>query len=86
MFVHFLYIIGTRKPACLMGWELSINCLLQLWEILHSDHQYSFLLTSRLNQDSVENLFSVIRSKGAGYDNPDSKQFRAAFSQVLSMK
>ena len=59
-----------------------MNCLLQLWSTLHNDSGFKFLLTSRLNQDCVENLFSVIRAKGAGCDNPDARQFRAAFSQV----
>ena len=41
-----------------------------------------FLLTGRLNQDSLENLFSVIRGKGEHRDNPDSVQFKAAFTET----
>ena len=41
-----------------------------------------FLLTGRLNQDSLENLFSVIRGKGGHRDNPDSVQFKAAFTET----
>ena len=41
------------------------------------------MLTSRLNQDPIENLFSVIRHKGAQRDNPDASQFRAAFRQCM---
>ncbi|GFO46696.1 THAP domain-containing protein 9 [Plakobranchus ocellatus] len=42
-----------------------------------------FLLTSRLNQDCVENLFSVIRGKGGHRDNPDVGQFTSALQQVM---
>jgi hypothetical protein len=42
----------------------------------------TFLLTNRLIQDCVENLFSVIRAKGAQRDNPDAGQFRLALRQV----
>ena len=38
-------------------------------------HKINFLLTSRLNQDCVKNMFSVIRGKGDHRDNPDIKQF-----------
>ena len=74
---------GKRSLPCLAGWELSINALLMLWDTLHSQHNVKFLLTNRLNQDCVENLFSVIRAKGAQRDNPDAAQFRAAFRQVM---
>ena len=61
---------------------MTIQALLMLWDILHKEHGVSFLLTRRLNQDCIENLFSVIRSKGAARDNPDASQFRAALRQV----
>ena len=53
----------TRLP-CLQGWEMSIQSLLCLWEELRQYQNVKFLLTGRLNQDSLENLFSVIRGKG----------------------
>ena len=64
------------------GWMLDINALLMLWEDLHSTHGLKFLLTNRLNQDCVENLFSVIRGKGGPRDNPDAGQFRTALRKV----
>lgn len=74
---------GKRALPCLTGWRMAIMCLLQLWDDLHKTHGIKFLLTNRLNQDCVENLFSVIRGKGGHRDNPDSVQFRAAFRQVM---
>lgn len=74
---------GKRQPPCLSGWVLSIHALLGIWETLKKDFNFTFLLTRRLNQDDVENLFGVIRHKGHNRDNPDSCQFRAAFRQVM---
>lgn len=74
---------GKRNLPCLAGWEMAINAVLMLWDTLHNDHGLQFLLTNRLNQDCVENLFCIIRAKGAQRDNPDAGQFRAAFRQVM---
>ena len=59
-----------------------MNALTQLWSELHM-HGFKFLLTSRLDQDRVENMFPVIRGKGGNRDHPDPQQFRAAFRQVV---
>ena len=75
--------IGTRKLPCLVGWQMAINCLLQLWQELHSHYGLTYLLTNRLNQDCVENLSSVIWVKGGHRDNPDATQFGSAFRQLM---
>ena len=72
-----------RKLPCIEGWILDINSLAQLWEELRTEYDFDFLLTNRLNQDCLENLFSIIRGKGGHRDNPDAQQFRTAFRQVL---
>ena len=72
-----------RQLPCLQVWQISINALLMLWEALSIQHGFKFLLTNRLNQDCIENLFSLIRAKGAQRDNPDAGQFRAALQQVM---
>jgi len=76
---------GNRQPACLKGWKMGIKALLQLWEVLHEEYGIKFLLTNRLNQDCVENLFSVIRAKMGPNDRPDAAQFRIAFGQVCKV-
>ena len=40
---------------------------------------FKYLLTNRLNQDCLNNVFWILRSKGRFGDNPDPQQFRAAF-------
>ena len=67
---------------CLEGWKLSINSLISLWNHLHDDFSLEFLLTNRLNQDCLENFFSMIRGRGGHRDNPDSVQFRAEYRAI----
>ena len=68
---------------CLSGWMMSVRSLLALWEDLHTNHGVKFLLTDRLNQDCVENLFSCIRGKGGHGDNPSADQFRMFLRQAM---
>jgi hypothetical protein len=68
---------------CMRGWKITINALLGLWGELSENHEFKFLLTNRLNQDCAENLFSIIRGKGGKRDNPDAREFRAAYRQVV---
>ena len=72
-----------RKLPCLEGWKHNINSLLLLWEELRREFGFTKLHTNQLNQDCLENFFSVIRGKGGHRFNPDSQQFRTAFQQVL---
>ena len=81
-FVRLISKPDGKSLPCLEGWQMSINALMQLWHELHAIHGYKFMLTSRLNQDCIENMFSIIRGKGGNRDNPDPQQFRAAFRQV----
>ena len=54
---------GMRKLPCLQGWPLSINALIGLWKDLRMNVGYTLLLTNTLNQDCVQNLFSINRAK-----------------------
>ncbi|GFN84221.1 transposable element p transposase [Plakobranchus ocellatus] len=72
-----------KNLPCIEGWQVSISAALHLVQDLHTNHNIKFLLTSRLNQDCIENLFSVIRGKGGHRDNPDIGQFTSALQQVM---
>ena len=56
--------------------------MLDLWKDLNSIG-FRFLLTNQLNQDCLQNLFSVLRRKGGFRDNPNPQQFQADFRQVI---
>jgi hypothetical protein len=65
------------RPPCFEEILLSINTIKQLFEENKHDN-YSFLLTGRLNQDPLENLFSV------GYNrNPTVRTFQAALKSNM---
>ena len=70
------------RISCIEGWKLSINGILLLWKTLENAN-IKFLLTRRLNQDALENVFTTTRGKGRYHTNPDARQFRAAFCQVF---
>ena len=74
---------SAQRLPCLLGWEMAIKSLLNLWEELRTHYGVDNLLTSRLNQDSVENLFSIIRSKGGHMDNPNPTQFRQLLRKCM---
>ncbi|XP_005111558.1 uncharacterized protein LOC101850765 [Aplysia californica] len=75
----------TKTLPCLEGWKLSTHreSDIQLWQHLKEDCGFKFLTTSRLNQDRLENMFSVIRGKGGHRVNPDPMEFRLAFRQTI---
>ena len=72
-----------RHPYWIRGWQISIQALLIIWEVLHNDYSLAYLLTTWHNQDPVETFFSFIHHKGVQHDNPDAGQFRAAFRQCM---
>lgn len=55
-----------------------------LWDDMKLVSDVKFLLTRRLNQDCLENLFSIIRQKGGFRDNPSPSHFQQTFKQVLA--
>lgn len=77
--IHVLGSSSARQLPCIVGWQLSINSLIMIWEELRINHSYKFLLTNRLNQDCLENFFSVIRGKGGHCFHPNPVQFRTSF-------
>ena len=60
---------------------MSISSLLHLCTILEQC-DFKFLFTRRLNQDPLENLFSVMRLKWDSCDNPTSLDFARLLKQV----
>ena len=45
-----------------------------------------FILTNKLNQDPIENLFSLIRNKGGNNKNPSVLEFNRIIGRVVSNK
>jgi hypothetical protein len=77
-------------PPCFTGMILSLTALIQLFEkenknILElSDRKTFFLFTGRLNQDPLENMFSIVRQKNGYNRNPTARLFRTCFASICS--
>lgn len=54
------------------GIILSNRSLLEMWSSLKEKYKIKYVLTSRLNQDVLENFFSYIRGMGEPNDHPSS--------------
>lgn len=66
------------------GWISNIKGMKLIWDVCKSAGM-KFIRTRAFNQDSVENLFSIVRQHGAAHTNPNCYQFIAALkSSVLS--
>jgi hypothetical protein len=74
-----------EKPYCFTGLQMTIRSILDLWEDLESEG-YWYLLTNRLNQDPLENLFSNIRARGGFDPNPTAQRFRRNLQHVIVMQ
>lgn len=67
---------------CVSGWQLTVSSVIQLWSVLNNEHGFDFLFTRRLNQDPIENFFSVVRQRGGNCDNPTPLLFCRLFKQI----
>ena len=52
------------------GIIVSCQSLPRLYNMLKSKYNVSYIITSRLNQDGLENMFGCIRQMGVTYDHP----------------
>ena len=70
----------------MFGCKFCIQSLLGLWEYLKTEQSIWLILTSKINQDCVEKLFSIICGFGGHSDNPDVEQFKSSFKYVVADK
>lgn len=64
----------SDRPPCFEGMLLTIKSVLSLLD----QESERYLLTSRLNQDALENLFSSIRQRGGWDRKPTVRTFRSS--------
>ena len=74
---------NPKNLPCLQAIQLTINSVLKLSERAFQDLGLKYLMTRRLNQDTCENMFSIIRGKGGHRTNPTPREFRSAMAQVV---
>lgn len=87
-FLKSLKLSKKNKNYCICGLIQSINATLMLSNELLADPtiQVTFFLTSRLNQDPVENTFAQIRAKRGNMKNPSVYEFKYIIAKLMSMK
>ncbi|CAD7077544.1 unnamed protein product [Hermetia illucens] len=72
--------LRVRGKTTLLPFQKGIiqtnNALVQLFDQLQQNCGTKYILTHRLNQDVLENFFSIIRSKGGLHDHPDQLEFK----------
>jgi hypothetical protein len=77
-------------PPCFTGLIWTLNAVLDLYESEKSEMLLTipstkfFLMTNRLCQDPIENLFSIFRQKGGYCKNPTCRTLRSSFASVCS--
>jgi len=76
----------TKRVKFINGWLISIAGLQLLWKDLKSirtlnQKENYVLYTSRLNQDSIENLFCTFRQQNGNNTNPTPYQLLYAFKK-----
>jgi len=67
------------RPYCFEGMVQTINGVMELFSDEKEKDEFSHLLTNRLNQDPLENFFSVLRQKGGFNPNPTARTLRTSF-------
>ena len=72
-----------RQPACIEGWKISIQSLSNLFIELSSKYNIPKLRTRFLNQDSLENTFSVIRQQHGCNVNPSAQQIANGLKHLI---
>ncbi|CAI6351887.1 unnamed protein product [Macrosiphum euphorbiae] len=70
-------VYGKVLP-CFDAMIWSINAIIMIYR-QQKNLGFKYLLTSRLNQDIIENTFSVFRQRGCFNRNPTARTFRTSF-------
>lgn len=70
---------------CIDGFKWTIKSVLMLWEHLKKK-EVKYLLTGFLNQDPLENFFSVIRNRGGYNPSPTVRQCRIAIQHNVNIR
>lgn len=73
---------NSTKPDCVEGLVLTVTCIKNLLTDLKNEG-YKYVLTRKIQQDALENLFSIIRMRGGWNKNPTARQFRQNFRYVF---
>ena len=76
-----------KRPPCVHGLERTVRGMRDLWKHLSQDlpgkQAFKYLHLRQLNQDALENFFSMIRQHGVTNDSPTCTLFVAAYKTAI---
>lgn len=67
--------LGYLSKSTSIGFKVSLQSTLSLLSYLSSELKFNYLLTSRLSQDKIENMFSIVRQSKGCNDHPTPTEF-----------
>jgi hypothetical protein len=78
-------ILTSKRKTGFLGFLLCINAVVGLAEDLVNAENpvLKYLLTYKMSQDHLELFFSAVRASGGWNNNPTTRQFIAAYKQLL---
>lgn len=76
-------VVKSKRQTGFKGMIMGLHSALELYEILLSKSDLTFLITYKLSQDHLETFFSAVRSRGGYSDSPTCRQFQAAYKRLL---
>lgn len=65
------------------GFIICLKNVFELFDVLQEKYEFKYLLTYKLLQDMIENLFSAIRMMGGFSNNPTPYQFQTAIRRLV---
>lgn len=72
----------TSIPPSVSNWMKTIQGFKALWNILQAN-AFKYLYARNINQDTLENFFSCVRSHGLRNINPSPYSFQSTFKILL---
>lgn len=86
-YLQDIKLVNRKKVFSFDGIVQTINGILFLLKSLMNDStNIQYLLTSRLNQDALENTFALIRSANGNNTHPSVQEFNFTVAKLLSIK
>lgn len=86
-YLNKIYFPGISKVCCISGLRQTIKAILEISNNLFDKYPHiTYILTRKFQQDPLENLFSIIRSKGGCNTNPSVMDFSRTLSKIMANK
>lgn len=82
-----LVVVSGTNVYCIQGYIQTLNGILMFSEnVFAQKTNISFILTGRLSQDPLENLFSIVRGRGGYCNNPSVFEFLYIIAKIIALK